>query len=67
MTQTEIEILFKQVVSDKGFSKASGYSKQLVYNYRHRKTSLGQQLEVLFNFGAIDAIELPLKEDQNLT
>lgn len=53
MTTEDIEELFKSEVAKKDFKKRSGLDKQIVYNYRHRKTSIGTMLEVLHNLKAI--------------
>lgn len=54
MTPEEIEVLFKETVEKKSFSRESGLGKQIVYNYRHRTTGLSTKIEVLFNMGLIN-------------
>ena len=62
MTQQEIENKFKEVVIRKDFIKITGYSRQVVYNYRRRKDpSLGTMLEVLYKMGEIKIISSPLE------
>lgn len=63
MTQQEIKNKFTKLVARKDFIKISGYSRQVVYNYRRRKDpSLGTMLEVLFKLDKIKIVNLPLEK-----
>jgi hypothetical protein len=48
MTEEQIIDRFNEIMSERGVGRKLGISKEVVYGYRNRPTSLGTKLDVLF-------------------
>ena len=54
MTEQSIESLFNEHIHNKESVKASGLSRQQIYNYRNREISLGTKIDFLFKAKVIN-------------